>query len=253
MALVNLTFEQRKWILKCYLANGECGISTKITRPNTIRLFPVGCYKHCCLHLKPTHTARSVAWNWYYMCRWSISRNTEHLPIYCTPLSKMHCCWWWTFWTFVTSNVKISQLCLFTCELWYFKACVYFGDTLYIPVTYSAKMQVHCEGPLFSFSSQFRCWRISWFYSVTASTCLSFTLAFSTWRYRYGAEHIIALLQTWEIARAQTLAQGPQILSEVRRGFLPFLQVNAGSLLDSRSQIHPSTSSQFIVHNNLIN
>jgi hypothetical protein len=42
-------------------AKGEYGVSTKITRRNAIRLFPVGCSKECCLHLKTTYTARPEA------------------------------------------------------------------------------------------------------------------------------------------------------------------------------------------------
>jgi hypothetical protein len=77
------------------------------------RLFPVGCSKEYCLHLKTTYTARPEVWNWNCMFCCSISNNTERLSICCTS-SVMHCCcwwWWWTFWKFVTSNVKISQFC----------------------------------------------------------------------------------------------------------------------------------------------
>jgi hypothetical protein len=86
--------------------------STKIIRPNIITLSPMGISKECYLHLKTTHTARPEAWSWNCICRCSVSNNTERLPICCTSLSTMHCCWWWAFSTFVTLNVKISQFCL---------------------------------------------------------------------------------------------------------------------------------------------
>jgi hypothetical protein len=105
----------------------------KNTRPNTIRLFPVGCSKECCLHRKIMYTARPEAWHCNWMCRCSISNNTERLPICCTPSSTVHCCWWWTFWTSVTLNLKISQFYLFICESWTFNAWIYFvGHSVYI-------------------------------------------------------------------------------------------------------------------------
>jgi hypothetical protein len=62
-----------------------------------------------CLHFKITYTAKPEAGNWNCSWRCSISNNTERLPVFCSLLSTMHFCWWWTFWTFVTLNVKVSQ------------------------------------------------------------------------------------------------------------------------------------------------
>jgi hypothetical protein len=66
------------------------------------------------------------------MCRCSISNNIERLPIFFSLLSTMYCCWW-TFGTFVTLNVKISQFCLYSCMNYEHSKCVcVFWDTLYI-------------------------------------------------------------------------------------------------------------------------
>jgi hypothetical protein len=45
----------------------------------------------------------------------------------CTSLSTMHCCLWWTFWTSVTLNVKISQFCLYLYVNYEHSNCVFFG------------------------------------------------------------------------------------------------------------------------------
>jgi hypothetical protein len=63
MALVNVKFQQRKWILKCYWKKREYEISTKITQPNAIRLYYVGCSEECFLLLKTMYTARPEALN----------------------------------------------------------------------------------------------------------------------------------------------------------------------------------------------
>jgi hypothetical protein len=107
MALVNLRFDQRKWSLEVLLEHGGCGVSTKITRPNTIRLFPAWCSKECCLHLNTTHTARPEAWSWPRMCR--VPSATIQNVCQSVVRRRQQLC---TFWTFVTLCVTISQLCL---------------------------------------------------------------------------------------------------------------------------------------------
>jgi hypothetical protein len=99
-------------------AKGKCGVSTKITRPNTTRHFPVGCSNECCLHLKCEIENACAAT--------PFANNTQRVLIWCTSLSTMHCCWWWTFWTFVTSNVKISQFYLDLYVNYEHSKCVYF-------------------------------------------------------------------------------------------------------------------------------
>jgi hypothetical protein len=113
MALVNLTFEQRKWIHKCYWKTENVEYPPRSPDLTPSHFFLWGALKECCLHLKTTCTAWPETWNWNYMCRCSISNNTERLPICCTSLSTMQCCWWWAFWTFVTLNMKTSQFYLY--------------------------------------------------------------------------------------------------------------------------------------------
>jgi hypothetical protein len=38
----------------------------------------------------------------------------------------MHCCLWWTFWTFVTVNVKIAQFSLILYVNYEHSECVFF-------------------------------------------------------------------------------------------------------------------------------
>jgi hypothetical protein len=63
---------------------------------------------------------------WTCMYRFSISGNTERLPICCTSLSIMLCCWWWTLNICYFKCENITILSLFICELWTLEACVFF-------------------------------------------------------------------------------------------------------------------------------
>jgi hypothetical protein len=120
MALINLTVEQCKWIVKCYwkAENVECPPRSPDLTPAYFFLW--GVLKNAIYTSAPL--LRPETWNSNCMCCCSISNNTERLTICWT--STMHCCLWWTFWTFVTLNVKISQfyLCLYVNE---HSKCVY--------------------------------------------------------------------------------------------------------------------------------
>jgi hypothetical protein len=93
MALVNLKFEQHKWILKCYWKTENVEYPSRSSNLTPLDFLLWGALKNAVYTSKPC-TLEDLKHDIEITCAIVPLATIQNV---CCMSSTMHCCWWWTF------------------------------------------------------------------------------------------------------------------------------------------------------------